>query len=30
MVGAEVAEMIQGYSIARPLETTQNDLMNTF
>jgi dihydrolipoamide dehydrogenase len=29
MVGAEVTEMIQGYAIARTLETTETDLMNT-
>jgi dihydrolipoamide dehydrogenase len=29
MVGAEVTEMIQGYAIARTLETTEQDLMHT-
>ena len=29
MIGAEVTEMIQGYAIARTLETTETDLMNT-
>ena len=29
MVGAEVTELIQGYVIARQLETTEEDLMNT-
>nr|WP_294518503.1 dihydrolipoyl dehydrogenase [uncultured Rhodopila sp.] len=29
MIGAEVTEMIQGYTIARTLETTEKDLMNT-
>ena len=29
MVGAEVTEMIQGYTIARTLETTEQDLMHT-
>ena len=29
MIGAEVTEMIQGYVIARTLETTEADLMNT-
>lgn len=29
MVGAEVTEMIQGYIIARQLETTEEDLMET-
>ena len=29
MVGAEVTEMIQGYVIARQLETTEEDLMHT-
>ena len=29
MVGAEVTEMIQGYAIARTLETTEEDLMHT-
>jgi len=29
MVGAEVTEMIQGYAIARTLETTETDLMHT-
>jgi dihydrolipoamide dehydrogenase len=29
MIGAEVTEMIQGYVIARQLETTETDLMNT-
>jgi dihydrolipoamide dehydrogenase len=29
MVGAEVTEMIQGYTIARMLETTEQDLMHT-
>jgi dihydrolipoamide dehydrogenase len=29
MVGAEVTEMIQGYTIARTLEATEADLMNT-
>jgi dihydrolipoamide dehydrogenase len=29
MVGAEVTEMIQGYTIARTLETTETDLMHT-
>ena len=29
MVGSEVTEMIQGYAIARTLETTETDLMHT-
>ena len=29
MVGAEVTEMIQGYVVARTLETTEQDLMHT-
>jgi dihydrolipoamide dehydrogenase len=29
MVGAEVTELIQGYIVARSLETTEEDLMNT-
>ena len=29
MVGAEVTELIQGYGIARQLETTEADLMHT-
>ena len=29
MIGAEVTELIQGYIIARGLETTEQDLMNT-
>ncbi len=29
MVGAEVTEMIQGYGIAKTLETTETDLMHT-
>lgn len=29
MIGAEVTEMIQGYAIARTLETTESDLMHT-
>ncbi|PPB81727.1 dihydrolipoamide dehydrogenase [Albidovulum inexpectatum] len=29
MVGAEVTEMIQGYTVARMLETTEEDLMHT-
>ncbi len=29
MVGAEVTELIQGYIVARTLETTEEDLMNT-
>ena len=29
MVGAEVTEMIQGYTIARTLETTETELINT-
>ena len=29
MIGAEVTELIQGYVIARTLETTETDLMNT-
>ncbi|WP_428492748.1 dihydrolipoyl dehydrogenase [Rhodopila sp.] len=29
MVGAEVTEMIQGYAIARTLETTETELINT-
>lgn len=29
MVGAEVTEMIQGFSIAKTLETTEEDLMHT-
>ena len=29
MVGAEVTELIQGYIVARKLETTEEDLMNT-
>ncbi|MEL0022537.1 MAG: dihydrolipoyl dehydrogenase, partial [Rickettsiales bacterium] len=29
MIGAEVTELIQGYGIARTLETTEVELMNT-
>jgi dihydrolipoamide dehydrogenase len=29
MIGAEVTEMIQGYTIARTLETTEVELMET-
>ncbi|MEC9250580.1 MAG: dihydrolipoyl dehydrogenase, partial [Pseudomonadota bacterium] len=29
MIGAEVTEMIQGYVVARQLETTEQDLMHT-
>ena len=29
MIGAEVTEMIQGYAIARTLETTEAELMHT-
>ena len=29
MIGAEVTEMIQGYTIARTLETTEAELMHT-
>jgi dihydrolipoamide dehydrogenase len=29
MIGAEVTELIQGYVIARQLETTEEDLMET-
>ena len=29
MVGSEVTELIQGYSIAKTLETTEVELMNT-
>ena len=29
MIGAEVTEMIQGFGIARTLETTEEDLMHT-
>jgi dihydrolipoamide dehydrogenase len=29
MVSAEVTEFIQGYAIARQLETTEEDLMHT-
>ena len=29
MIGAEVTELIQGYVVARQLETTEDDLMNT-
>jgi dihydrolipoamide dehydrogenase len=29
MIGAEVTEMIQGYTIARTLETTEAELLNT-
>ncbi len=29
MIGAEVTELIQGYTIARQLETTEQDLMHT-
>jgi dihydrolipoamide dehydrogenase len=29
MVGAEVTELIQGYVVARTLETTEADLMRT-
>ncbi|MGY8986730.1 MAG: dihydrolipoyl dehydrogenase, partial [Sphingomonadales bacterium] len=29
MIGAEVTELIQGYVIARQLETTEQDLMHT-
>ncbi len=28
MIGAEVTEMIQGYGIAKTLETTEQDLMH--
>ena len=29
MIGAEVTELIQGYAVARTLEGTERDLMNT-
>ena len=29
MVGADVTELIQGYVVARTLETTEHELMNT-
>ena len=29
MIGAEVTEMIQGYTIARTLESTEAELMHT-
>ena len=29
MIGAEVTELIQGYVVARGLESTEEDLMNT-
>ncbi|MGB1539730.1 MAG: dihydrolipoyl dehydrogenase, partial [Rickettsiales bacterium] len=29
MVGAEVTEMIQGYTLARQMEATEADLMHT-
>jgi dihydrolipoamide dehydrogenase len=29
MVGAEVTEMIQGYAIAKTLESTEEELMHT-
>ena len=29
MIGAEVTEMIQGYTVARTLETTEKELINT-
>ena len=29
MIGAEVTELIQGYVIARQLETTEEELMHT-
>ena len=29
MVGAEVTELIQGYAIARQMETTEAELMHT-
>ena len=29
LIGAEVTEMIQGYTVARTLETTENELLNT-
>jgi dihydrolipoamide dehydrogenase len=29
MIGAEVTEMIQGFAIARTLETTEAELMHT-
>ena len=29
MIGAEVTELIQGYAVARTLETTENELMHT-
>ena len=29
MIGAEVTELIQGYTIAKTLETTEEDLMHT-
>jgi len=29
MIGAEVTEMIQGYTIARTLETTEAELVHT-
>ena len=29
MIGAEVTELIQGYGIARTLETTEKELMHT-
>jgi dihydrolipoamide dehydrogenase len=29
MIGTEVTELIQGYAIAKTLETTETDLMHT-
>ena len=29
MIGAEVTELIQGFSVAKTLETTESDLMHT-
>jgi len=29
MIGAEVTELIQGYTVARTLETTEHELMET-
>ena len=29
MIGAEVTELIQGYSVAKTLETTEQELMHT-
>ena len=29
MIGAEVTELIQGYTVGKTLETTEQELMNT-